>query len=143
MFAGSQSNASAYGKFDMGLMVELRDIYRKQLEAIIQSVAHPGEVNIEKIIHAWTLFLGTNVEPSPIGRKAAHELEVGFLKLNRTTQQAWACGFHTAMREYLPWSRRMLDFLDRIPKAHLRIPGVAEDVRDMIRPDPSWASLIT
>lgn len=142
MFADSQTNASVYGKFDAGLMVALRDEYRGRLERIIQSVTHPRDVNIPNILKAWTIFLGTNIEPSALGKKAAKNLAKGFEQLNPETQRAWAHGFLTIMREYTLWSAQMMERLNDVTTRYLTLPGLQHDLREMINPNSEWRRYI-
>jgi len=142
MFASSQTSESVYGKHDAGVMLTLRDAYREQLEHIIHSVAHPTDVDIARVLKAWTVFLGANIEPTVKGRMAAHNLALGFRKLEPDIQRAWACGFRTIMTEYLGWADRMLVFLDGRPAESLRITGNFEDIRNVIRPDRAWVKVL-
>ncbi|MBI4138830.1 hypothetical protein HY479_01630 [Candidatus Uhrbacteria bacterium] len=142
MFAESQADDSPYGRFDRGVMRVLRDEYRASLEHIIDRVVQPTDVNPVRTMKAWTLFLGSAIEPSPIGRMAAQDLSLSFHVLDPDVQRAWACGFRTAMSEYLVWSDRMLTFLDKQPAEHLRIPGLFADVRDVIKPSLIWLATL-
>jgi hypothetical protein len=143
MFANSQSFESPYGKYDRGDMVTLRDEYRAIVERVLEDVLNPRDMNLERIRRAWTAFLGTNIEPSELGRKAAELLDQGFERLPIETQLAWSNGFQETMLAYVSWSRRRLDFLDQQPVEHLRLPGIVNDVREWIRPHASWTSLLS
>lgn len=143
MFGDSQTNASPYGVHDHGLMRALRDEYRASLDHILQRVVHPTDVRLDRVFEAWTIFLGTNIEPSTLGRVAAVELSLGFARLEPAVQRAWACGFRATMTEYLAWSDRMLAFLNGLPASHLSLPGLFPDIRQVIAPDPAWLAVLT
>lgn len=142
MFASSQSNTSPYGKYDFGMMRYLRDEYRASLDHILDRVLHPTDVDVERVNRAWTLFLGSNIEPSEMGRSAAHDLSRSFATLDPAAQRAWACGFRTTMTEYLGWADRAVSFLNTLPSSHLRIAKVFPDVRDVIRPNLTWVGML-
>ncbi|MCK9360776.1 hypothetical protein M0Q28_00920 [Patescibacteria group bacterium] len=122
MFARSQSNESPYGKYDRGRMVHQRDTYKASLEYIIAQVARPTDVNLERITKAWTKFLRT-IEPT-LKPETAQTLESNFRQLDVGSQRAWACGFRTAMTEYLVWGDRISEFLQSIPDAYDEFPGL-------------------
>ncbi|MCC6564049.1 hypothetical protein IT087_04105 [Candidatus Uhrbacteria bacterium] len=122
MFAASQSNDSPYGKHDHGRMTRQRDAYRASLEHIIAQVARPTDVDVERIILAWTGFLST-IEPT-LKPELALTLEENFRQLESGTQRAWACGFRATMTEYLVWGDRISSFLQGIPEAYWEFPGV-------------------
>ena len=141
LFANSQTNASPYGRFDAGVMVEWRDRYREALLRVLDvAAAAPTEVDVARINAAWTNFLSGNVEPSELGRATADRLSARFLTLDANAQRHWACGFRQAMDEYLGLAKNLLVFLDTMPPEYLRLPGVAEDIRDMIQPSTSWVA---
>ena len=142
MLARSQTSDSPYGKHDAGVMVALRDANKESLEHVIWSVLHPQDVDVERILKAWTLFLGMNVGPTRAGRMAAHDLGLRFRNLDPDVRRAWACGFRTAMCEYLPWADRTLAFLNRMPAECLRLGSLVPDIRDAIRPNPAWVSVL-
>ncbi len=138
MFAASQSDNSPYGVHDRGLMVKLRDIYRESLEHIIYQVAHPSDVNEERIAKLWTRFLGKNVEPSRLGTETAEKLDKAFTRLDPDTRRAWSCGFRACTTEYLAWSDRILTFLATLPVEFRLLPGIG-DIRSVIVPvDMYW-----
>ncbi len=117
MFADSQTNASPYGKFDQGLMIELRDAKRERLREFIAAVAgsmHPNilEEDVRWISKMWTMFLTVVIEPSQAGKQAAMKLEKLFGELSYPVRVAWCHGFLVAMRDYLKWGPEMKHFLD-------------------------------
>lgn len=65
MFAQSQTNASAYGKHDRGVMVTLRDAQRARLNRIIDATLDDDRPvpELSRVIPAWTALLTRNVEP--------------------------------------------------------------------------------
>ena len=141
LFANSQTSASPYGRFDAGVMVEWRDRYREALLRVLDvAAAAPTEVDVARINAAWTNFLSGNVEPSELGRATADRLSARFLTLDANAQRHWACGFRQAMDEYLGLAKNLLVFLDTMPPEYLRLPGVADDIRDMIQPSASWVA---
>lgn len=143
MFASSQTNASVYGRHDRGAMLTLRDRYRTMMENIIDAVVNPTEVDVERVLKAWNLFLVSNIEPdSRTSAEAVNQLNKGFRKLDDESRQAWACGFRQTMVEYLVWSDMMLEFSSKLPSQMLRMPGVFRDVRDVVRPDRIWVSTL-
>lgn len=142
MLARSQTSDSPYGKHDAGVMVALRDANKESLEHVIWSVLHPQGVDVERILKAWTLFLGTNVGPTRAGRMAAHDLGFRFRNLDPDVRRAWACGFRTTMCEYLLWADRTLAFLNRMPAECLQLCGLFPDIRDAIRPNRAWVNVL-
>ncbi len=141
MFASSQSNASVYGKYDLGYMVILRDQYRQWLEQIIQSTQVPRALDVlsqEKILTAWTRFLSAVIEPTPKGALYAQKLEMMFRDLPETTRLAWLPAFDLTMMLYFQWAENMSLFLNELP------PGVSFEVLDFygttseIGPWPFW-----
>lgn len=122
MFANSQTNESPYGKYDRGRMVKQRDAYRASLLHIIDQVARPTDVDIERITKAWTMFL-TVIEPT-LDPKTARTLEDNFRSLDASTRQAWACGFRAVMSEYLVWGDRICAFLQTVPESYWNFPNL-------------------
>ncbi len=140
MFATSQSNTSPYGKHDRGNMLTLRDPYRESVKKVVAAVQAPRDLDVERVLRAWTLFCGRNVEPSPHGQEAAGALQERFRTLSRTAQLAWANGFLTTMREYFAQAEVLVPFVERQPSAVF-----AEDreaILRCLRPDPEWVDLI-
>ena len=140
LFANSQTNASPYGCFDMGVMVEWRDRYREALLRVLDAVADPTEVNVASMNAAWTDFLSCQVEPSELGQATAARLSTRFLALEPNAQRHWASGFRQAMHEYLGQAELLTAFLDRLPSEYRRLPGIANDIREIIRPSASWVA---
>jgi hypothetical protein len=142
MFAQSQSDDSPYGRHDVGIMRTLRQAYRASLENIIAQTAHPTDAEAP-ILKAWELFLGTNVEPSEQGWMTAHNLGLRAFADDPEAKHAWSSGFRAVMFEYLAWADRTLAFLKRLPAEYLRLPGISDDIRNVVRPHPSWVKLLT
>lgn len=141
MFAQSQNSASPYGKHDFGAMVVLRDQYRTTLEDLIDDVAKPHDVDVPRILEAWEIFLGTNIEPGEHGRRTARNLVSGFRKLDQTTQRAWVSGFETSMTAYRYWANEALAFLRSQPEEILCLPAIG-DIRELIEPNQAWVEIL-
>jgi hypothetical protein len=143
MFADSQTNATPYGKHDKGLMVALRDFGVEQSREILAALERPAPVDVDVVMLAWNRFLVTNGEPSENGRLAVDALDRNFRWLPWEDKQAFASMFFAAMNAYLFKAEKTLSRL-----AEMDLPDSAfsfyprTDVRDFIRPDESWASVI-
>lgn len=134
MFADSQTNDSPYGKYDRGRMVQLRDAYRASLKHIIDQVAHPTDVNVDRIMIAWMRFLSQTVEPT-LKPETARALEENFRHLDTGAQRAWACGFRATMAEFQVWGDRVQTFLETLPDAYDRFPGLEFGLSTLIIDD--------
>jgi len=157
MFAKSQTNDSPFGKHDFGRMSTLRDEHTEILNSIIALVhrdyedgkhkywdQRPNELSQdgELVLEAWRHFLSENIEPTELGVTAAHELELKFRHLVLQDQSAWLTGFYYTMQGYRTWSQAVLKDLERMPKERFELPGICEDVRDIIAPKSSWVGLL-
>jgi hypothetical protein len=148
LFTDSQTNDSPYGKYDFGAMVTLRDDYKKRLLHIIDVAQGSRELSSdgETIDTAWELFLSRNIEPTERGAKAAQQLRIKYGQLDDHTRKAWQAGFLATMNEYISWSGERILQLDQLEKRHgsniLSLPGITDDVREVIRPYAGWVELI-
>ncbi len=142
MFANSQTNASPYGRHDLGAMVQLRDAQRAALERICHRVLQPLKVDEGRVPEAWVRFLATNIEPSPAGREAAARLKADFVALAPETRRAWTSGFYATMGEYRHWAASALAFIEALPASERSLVGLPFDLPTLIRPDPSWVDLL-
>lgn len=141
MFAASQTNNSPYGKHDYGSMVEMRDAHTALLRTIIGAVYNPSTFSHEAeytIQRAWTVFLGTNIEPTSLGKRVAQKLEDSFGSLDEKARNAWTAGFAASLRTYAPWASEKLE---QLRGAHLsptdlilRFGSCDYDVRDILNP---------
>jgi len=119
MYAGSQNNASPYGKHDFGEMVRLRDSYRRRLELIVREMIQPKEysdIERRKILESWNRFLTGNIEPSDRGLHAAEKLARMFNDLPREAAGAWAHVFRRCLQQYLAWSAEAVFDLTEISR---------------------------
>lgn len=139
MFARSQSNNSAYGQYDDEAMREMRDAHTTIINAIVGAVdsdASLTSADITSSMNRWTTFMHRNVEPSVLGRNAAHRLREMVDTLDDTSRKAWASGFDQAMHSYVPWAREKLARIEELSlpdKDHV-LPLVNLDIRDVLEP---------
>lgn len=138
MFAGSQTNASPYGRHDYGAMVEMRDRQTARLDRVIaaRGIAFYGDW--ETILRNWDLFLMKNIEPTESGQKAATALSRAFLELPEATQNAWINCFRATLSEYRDWGTEIqADFKQMQNQELLRLEealfGIA-DIQSLISP---------
>lgn len=135
VLASSQTNASPYGRHDVGRMVELRDAKRERLlkfiRAVMESPKRFDENERIRIAGEWTNFLGGVIEPSETGRKAAVALEKIFLELDPRVQNAWCNGFEIAMRDYREWSAGTMQMLEKQETTFFDLPFLG-DVRQLL-----------
>lgn len=145
MFRLSQTNATPYGKWDLGAMVETRDTLALQLGRIIGAV-RPGATYSAKreqqLRTAWTAFLGDTIEPHrAVGAPAAMALDGAFSRLPDHDRFAWLGGFEQTMLEYVLWSKRVVADLDAWTPTERQF-GPIEDIRTVLAPAASWMSLL-
>ncbi|MBI4980240.1 hypothetical protein HZC30_01630 [Candidatus Woesearchaeota archaeon] len=149
MFGDSQTNNSPYGKHDFGAMVEIRDAYKGMLLEIVNAVDTSAKCGAcltsgeeEAILGAWKSYLSQNIEPTALGRETAEKLDGMFRQLPEKTRHAWENGFLQAMVEYVDWSKPCLQQLEQLSNKYgdqiLALPGITEDVRKVITPNPEW-----
>lgn len=148
MFRASQTNASAYGRFDNAGMQELRDARAVQLGRVIDAVrrAEP-RLPEEHILAAWTAFLAVTVEPhEAVGRPRAEQLVEAFRHLPAETRRAWCAGFEEAMLQYrdawYPGLDRALGPLADAGINHAQLALFGANVWDVVRPRMAWSSLL-
>lgn len=144
MFATSQNNDSPYGKYDFGAMVEMRDRQTELLNRIIRSVKESklefDTYQTELVLTAWTTFLYTNIEPTPKALIAAIRLRDNFKKLDQATQRAWLNGFVTTMKEYIDWSKWIMEMTQDLPDEWFYINNKSID--KIIMPVWHWEDLL-
>jgi hypothetical protein len=141
MFANSQTNDSPYGKWDFGRMIEIRDNYREKLLKIVAATQSEARFPPEEIVltqRCWTQFLWRNVEPTPLGMKAAEELSGRFERLDDTTKQAWTCAFNVCMLNYAKWAEVVEISFGIASRAWVVDPALPCNVLEMIRPHELW-----
>jgi len=135
-----------YNRLDSRVMVGLRESNSQRMAKIITAVFGGGQEigngREEKILLAWELFLGGNVEPTEIGRQAAATLIGNFRALSQKTRRPWLAGFACAMREYILWAQETLAFMGGLNEKWLALPGVSNDLREIIRPKKEWVDLL-
>jgi hypothetical protein len=137
MFANSQTNESPYGRHDCGPMIRLRDDLRMMSLGQLLYVSMAGErqvsENYEQVVReAWMHFLGSNIEPTSQGFKAAQVLDKMFGELPDETRRIWAQGFYHCMQTYRSWAEAALRDLDDLTQEQLSLPGITPDVREVI-----------
>ncbi len=144
MFATSQNNDSPYGKYDFGAMIEMRDRQTERLNRIIQAVQESkvefDSYQTELVLTAWTTFLYTNIEPTPKALITAIHLKDNFKKLDQTTQRAWLNGFVATMREYIDWSKWIMEMTQNLPDEWFYINNKSID--KIIMPVWHWENLL-
>jgi hypothetical protein len=145
MFANSQATKPPYGLHDFGAMETMRDTRRAQLERII-AATQDAPSNIlarqEKILHAWTLFLAINVEPSLKGLRVATRLSQMFEKLDEASRAGWLSGFVQCMIEYDEWARSAIpDRWNHQFAGWWNLPGIHASVDSLITVDPAWTGI--
>jgi hypothetical protein len=151
LYHNTQNNHSSYGEWDSSPMADLRDRYSEHLYRICRAVEDGKSVsqpNEETVLRCWTNFLGDNAEPTPKGRAVAVALEERFRRLPDPQRIPWLAGFWQTLREYKVWSNRLTQELQDLIDLKdleedwlkLAIPGVSDgsDVRELIRPFPTW-----
>jgi len=146
MFADSQTNDSPYGKHDSGKMVELRDKHRELFYNIIGAIKNPNSSDhqgrvlsfSDDLRKSWYSFLTENIEPSRIALEAASKLGDMFAELPSKTRIAWESGFQSTMENYAAWSFEKSTQIDGRPDPIYKIPGVTEDIRNIIEPRGNW-----
>ena len=158
MYARSQTNESPYGKYDFGRMITLRDEHTEILNNVIEvvhqdyaterfkfwdrsrnEISEPGEA----VLEAWTKHLADTIEPTKLGSIAATDLELKFRRhLTMDEQSPWLCGFYHAMQGYRSWYLGVEKDLEGVPSEWLELPGICDDVREIIAPKPSWVDLL-
>jgi len=139
--ADTQNNNSPYGKFDFGKMIELRDKYRDWYYEFFEIIKLRRIFSLkekEMILGSWTNYLWHNIEPTEKARKYAEELEKEFNKLDENTQSGWLSGFVFMLRKYVEWSEMTLGRLNSLPSEFLKLPGMSEDIREIIKPHADW-----
>jgi hypothetical protein len=136
MFATSQNNQSAYGKYDPPAMQELRDKYRRQIEHVISNVRNvlflTADLGQDTVINRWTDFLANNIEPTANGKRVANVLAGRFRDLDGDSRAAWCCGFRTIMVEYELWAYEILNELR--PIREMFVFPLLGDIYEMIVP---------
>lgn len=139
----SQSNGSPYGQYDYGRMVELRERQKGRLNRIIE-MAHRQFAPLEpnRVLKAWQVFLENTIEPTTKHSGVAQQLCADFTKLDDWTKNSWLDGFDTVMREYVDWSRSVLEDLKVLNFAWRHLPAVAKDVEGFICPKMEWTGLL-
>ncbi len=148
MFADSQTESSPYGRHDRGRMVHLRDKQRAACYRILDSLRHPLDAKDPQttapVTEAWHRFLATNIEPSPQGRVAAGEFNEKFANLDEASRGAWLSAFRKIFVEYEAWATETLAFLGQLPDAEMYLGSglFPFDVIGLIRPNPSWTTLL-
>ena len=145
MFRDSQSNASPYGKHDVGAMVVMRDRLTVLIDQVFEDIAQGYELKDwqqTQVLKAWDDFLANNIEPHPaVGRPTAERLSALFAELPAETRMVWTIAFELVMYHYCEWAKDVLNDLDEMPREWLRFLDI-EDVRTIIRPHRSWAAPI-
>lgn len=145
MFHQSQTNNSPYGTHDYGKMVELRDFTRERMAPIITAVTDPDALSNEGqnvIINAWAIFLTRNIEPTDLGKKHALILDGKFRNLPPESRNAWCNGFRECMKQYILWSKPMLDFLCSLQNGWNNFSPITDNVKAIIKPHPDWENPI-
>jgi hypothetical protein len=136
MFANSQNNGSPYGRHDLPAMQAIRDQYKARLFRIVDAVKTFPALSVDeekKILECYSSFLGTNIEPTELGRHAAETLAEKFVELDDSSRWAWLNGFRQSMVEYVGWSSEVLGELKASSVAQLTLPLLG-NVVDTIAP---------
>jgi hypothetical protein len=138
-FASGQASSSPHACYDFGEMIPLRDRQTRRLQRIIHAVLNPAPTALdeEKVSESWTTFLGSNIEPSPVGGEAANLLNARFHQLDHKSQTAWSYGFIETMKEYCLWAAEVNGALSALPNKWLNLPSV-DDLVTVIQPNPKW-----
>ncbi len=134
MFANSQNNQSPYGKYDYGVMVDMRDSYKEMLFRIIASFDESAEFTEDeksKLLDSWTHWLGSNIEPTQLGKKTAQNLKNMFLALDDEIKNPWCRAFAATLREYKLWVGQTLEALKYFPEDYLNLPVIG-DIRKVV-----------
>jgi hypothetical protein len=140
MFSNSQTNDSPYGKWDYGIMKDLRLRAKQWTDDVIGEVRDRDRLNRDEnelkiTSEEWHRFLADKIEPTGKGGASADELEIMFEKLPEETRQAWCRGFQTVMQQYRAWKERTFHEFERLDGSYpvdIIIPGMNKSIAVML-----------
>jgi len=134
MFAKSQNNQSPYGKYDYGLMTEIRDSYTERLLRIIASFDKSENFSIPQkvlLLSKWKEWLTRNIEPTENAALAAEKLEGMFLTLEEGFRNKWYNAISATLNEYRGWAKDMLSAIAGLYEECFVLP-VFGDIRKVL-----------
>jgi hypothetical protein len=139
MLLKSQDNSSAYGKFDHGHYLTVRD----QNKALHFEAIHAGFRKVtdrdcqERILQAWEVHLGQNIDSSQKSKAIAKELCEQFRMLDSDTQARMSSVFLSAMLGYRTWLNYVhADLHDLNYNPALESDSMLGDVSDVLEISP-------
>jgi len=134
MFAKSQNNQSPYGKYDYGIMSEIRDSYTARLLRIISAFDGSEKFSDDQktaLRKKWKQWLIHNIEPNKNTEFVAENLDRMFLSLNNKIKDRWYNVFSVVLQEYAGWAKDMLSAIEDFPEEYFLLP-VLGDVRKIL-----------